>query len=104
MTPERKRTIFQLVFLWSLSIVLATSSLATSIYVFKRDRIDYSCEDNGHGFEPRYEYVPPSTEEVAKLNIFLAENQRKVIRDLTRRVYIQDVCQYCGKTSKRRGT
>ena len=55
----------------------------------------HNCKTDGHNFQPRYDEKPRDCN-------FKAERLGSdKIRDiLTYKVYVHDVCQYCGKITK----
>jgi hypothetical protein len=98
---ERKTRALKLTVIWGISILLSVSAMVLSTYVLTRDRIDYSCERNGHSYEPRYETVPPSGKEIQDLKLHRSTYKLTYVEAMTRRAYVGDVCHYCGKSVRR---
>lgn len=101
---RRNHTTAQLIFVWGLSLVMSVTATGLSVYTFSRDRIDYSCEKNGHNFEPRFE----DASDTAKIEAILKSKEPAMgnahswtISHLdTLKRYVGDVCTYCGKGNK----
>ena len=101
MNSTRRNRVLRLIAIWGTSLLLSISALGVSGYVLVRDRIDYSCESNGHSYEPRYESVPPPATEIADLKLLWESDKMKAVEKMRRNIYVGDICHYCGKTLKR---
>lgn len=101
MDTARKNQIIRLITIWVTTLLLSVSSMGISVYVLTRDRINYSCESNGHGFEPRYDSIPPAAKEIQDLKMSWHASKLEAIEKMRRNIYVGDVCHYCGKTVKR---
>lgn len=93
---ERAQKAARLLGVWCLALFLSSLALLVSLYTFGRDQVNHSCVQHGHFYEPRFNAVPPRAEEVNKLGFEWESRRRLVIEKLTRRIYVRDVCRYCG--------
>jgi hypothetical protein len=96
---KRNITTSQLVFVWGLSLVLSCSAVGMSGYTLTRDVISRTCEDHGHSFEPRYNTEPPNPELVTSLGIVGTTATLEAVTQMSKKIYVGDVCAYCGKTA-----
>lgn len=88
--------LFSLILIGAISLVASLTGLSVSIYVLMRDRIDYSCEKNGHAYEPRYDTVPPGAADIQQLDFRDEGRRQAVLKEMTQQVYVGDTCRYCG--------
>lgn len=98
---EKRETILRMIIVWSISLILSISAMGVSVYVLTRDRIDYSCERSGHSFEARYDTEPPAPETISILNLSIESNKLKAVGSMSKKLYVCDVCRYCGNSVRR---
>ena len=96
---KRNITTFQLIFVWGLSLVLSCSAVGMAGYTLTKERINYSCERNGHGFAPRFNTQPPDAAVIQGLGLSQDSDKLRAASSMAKKVYICDVCTYCGKTA-----
>jgi len=96
------RQLAAIIILWAASLVLSISALSLSAYMLGSERINWSCEDNGHCYEARYDVTPPNSDDLEKLKeAFGYETNRLEAMDkLNKKTYVKDTCNYCGKSLK----
>lgn len=58
------------------------------------------CGVENHGFEPRYDEIMPEAES-RKIEIRSASPVDRVVGALKNKIYVLDICRYCGKTIER---
>jgi hypothetical protein len=93
-----EKKILRLLIIWFVSMALSVIAISVSFYTLYRDRKEYNCESHGHSFEARYQTVPATAEEIKVIgNTFgWSSDKKQALRDLEKKVYICEVCEYCG--------
>jgi hypothetical protein len=90
--------------LWAAALVMSIAALSISCYMLVSERIDWSCERNGHTYEARYELDPVSKEMITAIDEAFSGNiaALEALDKSRKKTYVCDVCRYCGGTIERK--
>ncbi len=57
----------------------------------------HNCEKHGHKYEPRFDHITPTINRCENIDSYVVN----MVRALTRKIYVKDICTRCGKVIER---
>ena len=98
----RKSQLNTMKYIFICCVVATVVTSGINIYTLSTRRAKWTCADQGHRFTPRYNTLPVEADALKAAKLFPYNDERRLaITQAAKRVYLCDICTYCGASLPR---